>query len=218
MEVFGEYCRLNDWVPSFIHTEEHFNPLYEHQGYTAQKIGEEAVVNADHFISDVATNKYFRNIKNKFEKQGFKTEILSPPHHAAVIQRLRAVSDDWISQPGRAERGFMMGYFTPAYMQLSTVMVLRDQAGTIQAFLNQIPSYDKDTATYDLLRHTAGTLSNSTDYLLMEFIGYAHKQGYEKVNLGLCPLTGLNKDEENKSIIDSILRFAYSNGDRILFV
>lgn len=211
---FSEYCRINDWLPSFVHTEGHFNGLYEDLGFMCQKIGEEAIVDSGHFTKEVANNKYFRNINNKFKKKNYTWEVLKPPHNDALIDRLREISNDWLKQPGRSERAFMMGYFTNAYIQQCNVLVIRDDALTIQAFINQIISFDDDEANFDMLRHSTNALGNSNDYLMMNFIEYAHKTGFKRVNLGLCPLVGLDKKEENRTLIDNALSFLYSNGDR----
>ncbi len=80
--------------------------------------------NDHHFQADVAGNKYFRQINNKFTKQNFTCELLSPPHNQAMLDRLGTISENWLSQGGRSERGFAMGYFTPAYMQMCQVMVI----------------------------------------------------------------------------------------------
>lgn len=94
-------------------------------------------------------------------------------------------------------------------------MVLRDAAGTIQAFINQIPSYDADEANFDLLRHTHESLGNSNDYLLMCFIRHLQEEGaVKRLNLGLCPLAGLDARDDERSVVDSALRFVYANGDR----
>lgn len=211
---FADFCRTNDWAVAFIHTEPRHSELYKRHGFSLQKIGEEAVVDIAHFQKQVRGNKYFRQIANRFEKQGFTTEILEPPHDAGTLQRAAEISRAWLSQPGRAERRFMMGYFSPAYMQQGPFVALRDAEGSAVAFLNQVHSFDQQEANFDLLRHTKTSLGNSNDMLLMAFIAHAEKQGFRRVNLGLCPLAGLDHHEADRSVIDSALRFLYANGDR----
>jgi len=215
VEDFLSQCEDNDWTPVFIHTEPKYTSFYERHDFNVQKIGEEAVLNLAAFCASVNNNKYFRNIRNKFDKQGYVTEVLRPPHNQAVMDRLGAVSKDWLQRPGRDERGFMMGYFSPEYLQQCSVMVARDAAGTIQAFINQIPSYDSAEANFDLLRHTSESPTNINDYLLMNFIEDVLGQGFKRLNLGLCPLVGLENKSQNDSFIDSALRLAYSKGERI---
>lgn len=212
---FQEYCRVNDWEPAYVHTEAKNIPLYKSLDFDLQKIGEEAIVDTEHFVKTVMPNKYFRHIANRFEREKYVTEILEPPHNAAVLHRLYEVSNNWLGVPGRAERGFMMGYFSDVYMQQCFVMVARDQAGTIQAFINQVPSLDKDEANFDFLRHTKESLGNINDYLMLNFINYLHGQAVPQLNMGLSPLAGLKAgDEKDRSAIDGILSFTYSNASR----
>lgn len=213
---FEDLCFGNDWLPAMVHIQDINRKLYESNGYSLQKIGQEAVINIAKFQNDVATNKYFRHIRNKFTKQGFTSELLLPPHHSAIIDRLGSISKEWLSDGGHDERGFAMGYFTADYMQQCPIMVVRDAAGTIQAFMNQLPAdFDKQEATYDLLRNTRSSLGNINDYLLMCFISTLQEHGYSELNLGLCPLVGLDEqDQDKRTFLDGVLRFAYANGDR----
>lgn len=211
---FDELCRTNDWTIAFIHTEPTHIELYKRHDYSLQKIGEEAVLDLRAFHEHIEKSKYFRHIRNRFVKQEYTTQYLTPPHSQVVIDRLRAVSKDWRAQPGRAERRFMMGYFTTRYMQQCPLMVLRDGAGTIQAFINLVPTFNAHEANFDLLRHTKQAPGNSNDFLLMELITHLREQGVGRLNLGLCPLAGLDDRDEERSVVDNALRFVYANGDR----
>ena len=213
---FAALCFNNGWLLGAVHAEASYQKLYESHNFNMQKIGQEAIVNLEHFQTRVKDDKYFRQIDNRFTKQGFSCEVLMAPHHQAVIERLQAISDQWLARDSHAERGFAMGYFSNAYMQNCQLLVLRDAAGTIQAFMNQLPApYDKDEADFDLLRSANDSPSNSNDYLLMNFIERLHTSGYKRLNMGLCALTGLEEtDAERKNLIDTALKFAYANGGR----
>jgi len=99
-------------------------------------------------------------------------------------------------------------------MQQCTLLVARDAAGTIQGFINQIPSFDPKEANYDLLRQTKTALSNTNDFLLLEFSRHLLGAGFSRLNLGLCPLVGLKNPTDDQTIVDNALQFVYSNGDR----
>ncbi|HET9173695.1 MAG TPA: phosphatidylglycerol lysyltransferase domain-containing protein [Candidatus Saccharimonadales bacterium] len=215
LREFEMQCYENDWLPAVIHVEPLRAKVYAQAGYALQKIGEEAIVNIDHFESAVANNKYFRNIRNRFNKANYTFEVLKPPHHPDVFKRLNVVSNEWLNKPGRTERGFAMGYFSEDYIQQCIIFVARDAAGTIQAFMNQIPApFDSAEANFDMLRYASGSPSNINDYLLTNFIHAMHDDGYVRVNLGLSPLVGLGNKEE-KTLLDNFLYFAYANGDRL---
>lgn len=213
---FLNLCFYNDWLPSFIHVSEDYYDLYEKSGFTLQKLGQEAVVDIDHFQANLKDSKYFRQILNKFNKQGYSYELLKPPHHKAVLERFKFISDEWLSKGNRSERGFALGYYTDEYMQLCEIAVARDAAGTIQGFLNLIPaSFDKAEATYDMIRQSDKAPGNIVDFLLVNIISDLQQRGYARLNMGLCPLAGLKDDNnEEKTLLDNVLRLIYANGDR----
>ena len=214
---FHDLCLANDWQPALIHIDSRYAEFYKDMGYQLQLIGQEAVLDITRYTEVTAKNKYFRNIRNRFIKDNYSVELLTPPHHGAVVERLRAISDEWLDKPGRVERGFVMGYFDESYLQQCQIALVRDAAQTIQAFLNIIPSasFNQTEATYDMLRGTKDAPPNINDFLLLETL-YKLKDstGLKKFNLGLCPLVGLDENTKDNSMIGSVLRFAYVNGDR----
>ncbi len=218
-QLFREFqyvCYGNDWRTAIVHTEEKYVPLYKELGFTVQLLGQEAVVDVEKFNTTTVRDKYYRNINNKFTKGGYTFETLVPPHHDAVYQRLKVISDEWLSAGGRDERAFTMGYFTKEYINMCEIMVVKDAAGTIQAFTNLIPEeFDNVEATYDMLRYSKNALGNINDFLLCSVIKELSVRGYQRLNLGLSPLVGINdKNDQKKTLVDNILRFAYENGDR----
>lgn len=83
----------------------------------------------------------------------------------------------------------------------------------MQAFLNQIPSFDPAEANFDLLRSSDQAPGNCNDFLLLAFIAHLEQNGIARLNLGLCPLAGIDTADK-KSAISRTLAFVYSNGDR----
>jgi phosphatidylglycerol lysyltransferase len=214
---FLNLCFYNDWLPSFIHVSDKHLKLYELHGFKVQKLGQEAIVDINNFVNNIKNEKYFRQISNRFSKQSYSFELLEPPHHQAILDRLKTVSDDWLSKGGRAERGFAMGYYTNEYMQMCRIGVARDAANTIQAFINILPtSFNTTESTYDLLRQSSKALSNINDFLLINLMEELRKDNYKILNMGLSPLAGFNEEDSSKeqSLIDNVLKFAYNNGDR----
>lgn len=212
---FQEMCWANDWSPSLIHVDNRFKDFYKDNGYQLQLIGQEAVVDIDKFVNETAKNKHFRNIRNRFNRENYTVELLEPPHHKAVVDRLKTISDQWLRKPGRAERGFVMGYYSDEYIQQCRIVIVRDAAQTIQAFMNLIPSdgFNHEEATYDMLRATEEAPPNINDFLIYELLRRLREDGYRYFNLGLCPLVGLDETNDSNSLIGNVLRFAYVNGD-----
>jgi phosphatidylglycerol lysyltransferase len=210
---FNELCFVNDWQASFIHVSVKNADMYVNAGFSMQKIGEEAVVDLRAFTTEM-NNKYFRQIRNRFDKLGYSFEVLQPPHNSVILQKLHVISDDWLRRPGRGERRLLLGYFEPAYIQLCPVAVVKDENMQIMGFMNLVPTYLPSTVNFDLLRHATDAPGNCNDYLVLGLIEHLLTQGATVLNLGLCPLSGLDEKAEDATLIDSALRFVYANGDR----
>lgn len=212
---FMQLCATNDWRPALIHTDGSNLKFYKRCGLDIQKIGEEALVDINHFTNEVLKNKYFRNINNRFTKAGYSFETAEAPHSQDLLKRLRQISNDWLSAPGRAERGIMMGYFSDEYLQQCTIALLKDSEGQIQAFANQVPTIKSGEANYDFLHSSRGSPSNINDFLMLNFIVHLRARGFHRLNMGLCPLSGLEQPtQQDKTLVDNVLKFAYANGGR----
>ncbi|MFA5004006.1 MAG: phosphatidylglycerol lysyltransferase domain-containing protein [Candidatus Saccharimonadales bacterium] len=210
---FLELCYVNDWLPAFIHVTDKYKALYKQFDFRMQKIGEEAVLDLESFQTEV-NNKYFRQIRNRFTKLDYSIEVLQPPHSSAVLDQLRTISNQWLELPGRSERGFMMGSHNDDYMQRGPVVVACDAEHKIQGFINLVPTFDKVSSNYDLLRCSAQAPGNCNDFLLLGLIEQLHAADVKRLNLGLCPLAGLDDKDEEATIVNNALRFLYANGDR----
>jgi phosphatidylglycerol lysyltransferase len=213
LRAFQELCFVNDWRPAFVHIGDHNHALYKKLGYSLQKIGEEAVLDLETFQAE-RNSKYFRQIRNRFIKQGYRVALLEPPFDLELMRRLQHISQMWLERPGRAERGFMLGSFSAEYMERSRVAIVCDGEGVVRGFMNIVPTFEAYAANYDLLRCAPEALGNCNDFLLMELIDILHADGIKSLNLGLCPLKGLDEAPEVTGIIDAALRFVYANGDR----
>jgi phosphatidylglycerol lysyltransferase len=214
---FQYICYGNDWRPAIVHCDDIYREIYEVLGYNMQRLGQEAVVDVHQFNSETIKDKYFRNIVNKFSKKNYSYELVLPPHSPQLLNQIKQISDEWLSVGGRSERGFTMGYFSEQYLNQCELVLAKDDQGVTQAFLNLIPEiYDHQEATYDLLRYSNQALGNINDFLLISLISELEIRGYKRLNLGLCPLAGINEADDNsgRKLIDSVLGFAYANGDR----
>ena len=211
---FIEQCRINDWKVAFIHTEKRYVQLYREQKLDIQKIGEEAIINVRTFCEHTSRNKHFRNVNNRFTKAAYTVEFLSPPYSDAFMTALHRVSDSWLKLPGKSERGFMLGYFDEQYLQQCPILVVKDDAGQIISFINQVPSYAHNEANIDLMRHMADAPPNVNDFMFLHYIKHSQELGCDYVNLGLCPLVGIDDSDESARVITNLLKFVYANGSR----
>lgn len=167
-------------------------PIYHEHGYRFFKLGEEALVDLANFTLAGKANTSLRNVKNRFEREGFHFEVLQPPHDPQLLGRLQRISDEWLD--GRREKGFSLGWFDPAYLQESPIAILATADGQEIAFASLAPSYDdRRTMSVDLMRHLRKTPNGTMDFLFIRLLEWSREQGYAVFNLGMAPLSSVGQ-------------------------
>lgn len=190
--AFLRFCEDNGWTACFHQVLPDLLPVYRRLGLQALKIGEEAVVDLDKFESETLKEvKEFRRARRKFEGDGFCLERRLPPHSEALIDEVKAVSDEWLSLPGRRERGFTMGRFERGYIEETPLVVVKDPSGRVIAFVNEVPAYRPGETTIDLMRHRKEIPNGTMDYLFVGLLLKLRQEGYTRFNLGLAPFAGV---------------------------
>jgi phosphatidylglycerol lysyltransferase len=189
--AFMRYCADNGWSVAFHEVLPDLLPMYRRLGLRVIKIGEEAMIDLEHFRSHTAERKSFRRIRRKFEKEGYLLTRHSPPHPRGLLDELEEISEEWLSPPGRRERSFTLGSFDRGYLNETPLFVVRDPDKNPLAFANRIPSYGKGEATVDLMRYRLEMPNGTMEYLLTELMLALREEGYRRFDLGLAPLAGV---------------------------
>jgi lysylphosphatidylglycerol synthetase-like protein (DUF2156 family) len=167
---FSAWSKIRRLRPCFLPIYEHNLLLYQEAGLQTMQIGSSAVIDIRTFLEETAQDKWWRWQKNRAAKIGYLYEVSQPPHTRSLIREIRTVSDSWLKKAGRIERGFALGYFDVSYLQNCQIHFLRDQAGKVVAFTNQLPQLiPSTTATIDLIRYLPEA-NNTMPYLLFKMI------------------------------------------------
>lgn len=130
---------------------------------------------------------------NKFEREGYQFELLTPPFSDDLMAELKAVSDDWLD--GRVEKGFSLGFFDPNYLQQAAIAVIYDPEHRIVAFANDMPTGTKEVSSIDLMRHRKDAPSGIMDEVFISLFEHNKAEGYEYFNLGMAPLANVGTSE-----------------------
>jgi phosphatidylglycerol lysyltransferase len=197
IEDFKEFCQKNNWVPSFYQTLDYSKQHFIKRGFRAITIGKEAIVKIDNFSIQGKNGKNLRNNLQKFQKEGYKFELLVPPIALTILDQLRVVSDEWLTAMHGREKKFSLGWFDDDYIKDCKIAIVRSSENRIIAFANLIPEYQLNEITVDLMRKTKKAPSGTMDFLFTNLIFWAKEKRYETFNLGLSPLagTGLKSDD-----------------------
>ena len=152
-------------------------PVYHELSRKSLFLGQEGVVDLNSFSLEGGEKKSIRNALNKIKEQGYTTHINTPPLRDGLIQKLKAVSDEWLKLTEREEIIFSQGMFVEKEIKEQTVISVENSEEKIIAFLNIIPDYVKNEGTYDLLRKTADAPNGIMDYILVELFKYFKANG-----------------------------------------
>ncbi len=184
---FIDFCDASGWRIAFHQVSPCYLSAYRGLGLESLKIGEEAVVNLERFALAGNAYKDIRAAANRLLREGYTTGLVYSPLPSDLVAELRAVSEAWLTLPGRRERGFTLGTFDEAYIRTTPVMALRDASQRLVAFVNLIPDGVDGEATIDLMRHLPGAPNGSMDVLLASLMKQMKAAGYRRFSLGMAP-------------------------------
>ncbi len=187
---FRSYCLNNGWSTAFLQTTPDYLLIYRAAGFDFLKIGEDAVVDLGIFCKKTINKKAFKAPLRKLEKEGYTLVLCQPPHAEQLLLEVESISQEWLSLPGRRERGFSLGSFDLKALQSTPIFVLKDKDGRIIAFVNQVRSYRKGEATIDMMRHRVDVPGGAMDFLFARLFLDLLQQGYSHFSLGLAALGG----------------------------
>ena len=191
---------------------EYFN-IYKKLGFDSIKIGEEAKVQLAKFVETTSKHDNFKRPLNKFTKEGYYVEVKSPPHDSTLLEALKKISNEWLSE-GRRERSFTLGNFNIKYLQETQIIVLNDRNDEIIAFLNRIKSYIPGEVTVDLMRHKKDIPNGTMDFLFESYLKILYKEGFKTFSLGLSPFAGIN-ESINSPFIEKVMEELFNHFNKI---
>lgn len=205
-ELFDRYCFENGLRNIYYRVPEESLVMYKELSKKSLFVGQEGIVDLNNFTLEGGKNKALRNAINKIIDEGYHSSIHKPPIKDGLLQKLKAVSDEWLSSTNRNEIVFSQGMFRWDDLKLHTIITAENQEEKVIAFLNIIPDYAHGEGTYDLIRKTCDAPNGVLDFIMIELFKYLKSQNYSSVNLGFAPLSGL---DDPHTFQEKSMKFAY---------
>ena len=205
---FESYCADNGLKTLYYRVDESMLPLFRSIRKKALFIGQEGIVDAATFTLEGGDKKSTRNALNKLQIAGYTSKIAHPPIKEGLVQKLKAVSHEWLEDSDKKETAFSQGVWDPAEIKKQVVIYIEDSEEKVVAFANIIPDYAKDEGTYDLIRKTKDAPAKVLDALMVNMINYFREENIRYLNLGLAPFSGL---EKGTTFSEKSIKFAYDN-------
>lgn len=203
---FDKYCYNNGLRSIYYRVPEENLDVFTSLQKKSLFIGQEGVVDLAAFTLEGSAKKTLRNAINKVKEKGFKTTVYTAPIKDGLLQKIKAVSDEWLKSTERNELVFSQGRFEWEELKNQTIITVENPEEKIVAFLNVIPDYVKNEGTYDLIRKTDDAPNGIIDFILIELFTYLKSQDCNAVNLGLAAMSGI---EEANTFPEKSMKFAY---------
>ncbi len=203
---FDRYCYESGMKSIYYRVPEESLEMYRQLRRKNLFLGQEGVVDLTTFKLEGGAKKPMRNAINKVIDRGFKATIHEAPVKDGILQKIKSVSDEWLHDMERTEIIFSQGMFCWEELKQQTIITVENAEEKIVAFLNIIPDYAKDEATYDLIRKTKDAPNGIMDFILIELFKYLREKQIRYVNLGFAPMSGLN---DPHTFPEKSMKFAY---------
>lgn len=209
---FNNDCLKSGLRPIFYEVGEKFTLNLHDYGYDFMKFGENAFVNLEEFSMAGRKKSTERNILNRFDKDGYKFEIVNPPYHDDFLDKLEEISNSWLD--GRDEKGFSLGFFDRDYLRRSAIAIVIDSNGEITAFTNIMPDKNKEVLSIDLMRYDMEKNVNSMmDFLFLNLFIYGQENNYKYFNLGMAPLSNVGM-MKSAYLTERMAYLVYKHGNK----
>ena len=166
--------------------------LYADLGLAPLEVGEEARVRLADFSLEEPARAELRQAHRRGQREGLTFEIVPPERIGALTADLQRISDAWLASKATGEKRFSMGYFSPQYLRNFPLALVR-AGGTPAAFANLWTTDTRTELAIDLMRFGGAAPTVIMDFLLIELLAWGRDQGYGWLNLGMAPLSGLDR-------------------------
>jgi phosphatidylglycerol lysyltransferase len=208
-----ERCDECGGVPVFYEIGLAHLHRYADFGLMFIKLGEQATVDLTAFSLEGGQGSKYRQAIRRLEKDGGAFRIVEPAAVPAMMDQLRAISDDWLAGQSGAEKGFSLGFFDEAYLGRFPVAII-EREGRILAFANLWPGPQHVELSIDLMRHHRDAPRSAMEALFVHLMTWGKAQGYRRFELGMAPLSGF-EDSPVGSLWNRLGAFLYAHGESI---
>lgn len=192
---FIEMADAHGGRAAFYKTRPQTLPLYLDAGLRAYKLGEEAYVSLPEFSLKGSRRANLRHGVTRGEREGLSFEIVRAEGVPAVLDELRAISDEWLHNQNAREKGFSLGAFDDRYVLSQPVAIVRRE-GAILAFATLMcPDVLRIEASVDLMRQRGTVPPGTMDFLFGKLILHFQAEGYQRFGLGMAPMSGMVEHE-----------------------
>lgn len=210
---FRELADAHAARPGFYGLDADDLPDIVELGFAIAKVGESAAVALDTFTIEGTKRGNLRRAWRQAGEAGATFEVVPPERVGEIMPQLQAISDAWLVHHAGGDKSFSMGGFYPAYVAEFPVGVVRFE-GKIIAFATLWITANKSAFSMDLMRYVDEGPRRIMDYLFVELIEWGRREGYQAVEFGMAPLSGLD-DRPLAPVLSRVGALIFERGEEI---
>ncbi len=175
-------------------------PLYEELGLRSIYLGDEAIVELDHFSLEGRAIRKVRQSVHRLGKAGYTAELhplsdLDPATVAEAEQILERGLD------GAPERGFSMAMDSIRSQQCrdTAVVLARDPDGAIRGVLHFVPVYGREAVSLSFMRRDPNTPNGLTEFMVVKAAELLRERGVAEMSLNFAAFAKWMHSPEKRS-------------------
>lgn len=189
---FADLAKRGNAVPVFFGiSERQVAPLGE-MGFAIHQVGEEAVVPLRSLKLGSEGFAHLRDVGLEWQSSGAELAIETPPHSAALIAEVQAVSDQWLAGGAGREKSFTVGRVAEDILNRMPVAVVR-RGGKVVGFASLMVAGKARHIAVDAMRFLPDQPDGFMEFLFESLIERYRDLGAITLNLGLTPPEGLSE-------------------------
>lgn len=207
-----QFCRANDWRPAWYEVYEQNLAVHRAAGLRVLRIAHEAFVDVQTYSLAGGSNKGLRSTVNSAGNRGLRAEFYPAPQDAATLEKMRNVSNEWLTQMNGSEKTFSLGAFEDEYIRSCPIMAIHD-GDRVVAFANIVNCYNSTETTIDLMRRVHDSPPGTMELLFISLFEWAKKAGFQTFNIGPSPFAGVGEHSEDPTT-EKAIHFIYQHMDQ----
>lgn len=203
---FISYAGIWKLKPCFLGASAEHLPLFKKLGLHALKIGEEAIVDLASFDKRKLKKKV-RRAERHITTLGIDVFFFSSDQLPARIkQQLQVISEEWIVQKGRKDKGFSMtlGRF-PETFDRDYQFAVAMQEEKVVGYLCFAPVYQQKAFSLDHMRRRYDAPNGLNEFLIIKSAEYFQTKRIDKLSLNFATFSYSTPEKKGKRQIYRLL-------------
>ena len=210
---FLEYLRAWKIKPCFIGLSSSHLSTFHANGFKTTKIGEEAIINLLTF-SNTNLKKKVRRAVRHIDEMCIEIFFYTPRNIPSFInQQIVQISQSWIKNNGRKERGFSMTLKRlPTDFDADCIYAVAMEKSKVIGYLCFAPIYKSSALSLDQARRRVDSPNGLNEFLIIKSAEYFKANGIKRISLNFAIFSNILKDKSDLlSTLSTILERLYKS-------